>query len=224
MCQMLDYMQKGGPLMWLILLCSVVSVAVFAERLLYYHRASINPGEFLQGLSNLLRNRRYAEARMECQTAGVPVTRVIQAAIVRHHLSRSELREIVQEAGQLEVPKLERNLGLLVAIGYVTPLLGLLGTVTGLIQAFVQLSANNGYATLAEVSGGIYQSLLTTAGGLVVAIPTILAYCYLSARLDAFLHEMERAGIEVVNLLSEAQSPTEIIDFGQAAPASLERR
>ena len=222
---MLDYMQKGGPLMWLILLCSVVSVAVVVERLLYYRRASIDVGEFLQGLSNLLRNRRYAEARVECQAAAVPVTRVIHAAISRHHLSRSELREIVQEAGQLEVPKLERNLGILVAIGYVAPLLGLLGTVTGLIQAFVQLSANNGYATLAEVSGGIYQSLLTTAGGLVVAIPTILAYCHLSARLNALLHEMERAGIEVVNLLSEAPSSPEIIQFGQAAPpAARERR
>lgn len=220
-------MQKGGPLMWLILLCSVVSVAVVAERLLYYRRASIDVGEFLQGLSNLLRHRRYAEARVECQAAAVPVARVIQAAISRHHLSRSELREIVQEAGQLEVPKLERNLGILVAIGYVAPLLGLLGTVTGLIQAFVQLSANNGYATLAEVSGGIYQSLLTTAGGLVVAIPTILAYCHLSARLNALLHEMTRAGIEVVNLVSEAQNDAEIIQFGQtgpASPASLERR
>jgi biopolymer transport protein ExbB len=222
---MLDYMQKGGPLMWLILLCSVVSVAVVAERLLYYRRASIDVGEFLQGLSNLLRSRRYAEARVECQTAAVPVARVIHAAISRHHLTRSELREIVQEAGQLEVPKLERNLGMLVAIGYVAPLLGLLGTVTGLIQAFVQLSTNNGYATLAEVSGGIYQSLLTTAGGLVVAIPTILAYCHLSARLNALLHEIERAGIEVVNLLSEAQSSPEIIQFGQPAPpAARERR
>ncbi len=221
---MLDYMQKGGPLMWLILLCSVVSVAVFAERWLHYHRASIDVGEFLGGLTKLIRNGRFAEARVECQAAAAPVARVIQAAIARPHLSRTELREIVQEAGQLEVPKLERNLGLLVAIGYVAPLLGLLGTVTGLIQAFVQLSANNGYATLAEVSGGIYQSLLTTAGGLVVAIPTILAYCHLSARLNALLHEMERAGIEVVNAILENRRPAEIIDFEPATQASVERR
>src|ERR1700716_554239 len=99
--RMVDYMQKGGPLMWLILLCSVVSVAVFVERLLYYHRAFIDVGAFLQGLSNLLGSRKYAEARVECQAVGVPVTRVLHAAISRHHLSRSELREIVQEAGQL---------------------------------------------------------------------------------------------------------------------------
>ncbi|HEY0790019.1 MAG TPA: MotA/TolQ/ExbB proton channel family protein [Chthoniobacterales bacterium] len=221
---MLDYMQRGGPLMWLILLCSVVSAAVFVERLLFYHRSSIDVGEFLQGLSNLLRSRKYAEARVECQAVGVPVTRVLQAAISRHHLSRSELREIVQEAGQLEVPKLERHLALLVAIGYIAPLIGLLGTVTGLMQAFVELSANNGYATLAEVSGGIYQSLLTTAGGLVVTIPTILAYCHLSARLNALLHEMERAGIEVVNLLSDVPSDAAIISFDPVGTTALERR
>ncbi|MGA8655310.1 MAG: MotA/TolQ/ExbB proton channel family protein [Chthoniobacterales bacterium] len=221
---MIDYMQKGGPLMWLILLCSIVSVAVFLERILYFHRASVNAGEFLQGLSNLIRSRNFAEARVECQATSVPVTRVIHAAIVRHKLPRSELREIVQEAGQLEVPRLERNLGILVAIGYICPLIGLLGTVTGLIQAFVQLSANNGYATLADVSGGIYESLLTTAAGLVVAIPTILAYCFLSARLNALLHDMERAGIEVVNLLTELEQAPSIIEFDPASQSASEHR
>jgi biopolymer transport protein ExbB len=221
---MIDYMQKGGPLMWLILLCSVISIAVFSERLLYFHRAAIDLGEFLQGLSNLVRKRNLAEARVECQATSVPVTRVIHAALIRHHLPRAELREIVQEAGQLEVPRLERNLGMLIAIGYICPLIGLLGTVTGLIQAFVQLSANNGYATLADVSGGIYQSLLTTAAGLVVTIPTILAYCYLSARLNALLHDMERAGIEVVNLLSETETDSSIIEFAPTSQAAAEHR
>jgi biopolymer transport protein ExbB len=221
---MIDYMQKGGPLMWLILLCSVVSIAVFAERLLYFHRATIDLDEFLQGLSNLVRKRNLAEARVECQATSMPVTRVIHAALIRHHLPHTELREIVQEAGQLEVPRLERNLGMLIAIGYICPLIGLLGTVTGLIQAFVQLSANNGYATLADVSGGIYQSLLTTAAGLVVTIPTILAYCHLSARLNALLHDMERAGIEVVNLLSERETDSSIIEFAPKSQAAGEHR
>src|ERR1700742_1002457 len=221
---MIDYMQKGGPLMWLILLCSVVSIAVFAERLLYFHRATIDLGEFLQGLSNLVRKRNLAEARVECQTTSVPVTRVIHAALVRHQLPRTELREIVQEAGQLEVPRLERHLGMLIAIGYICPLIGLLGTVTGLIQAFVQLSASNGYATLADVSGGVYQSLLTTAASLAVAIPTILAYCFLSSRLNALMHEMERAGIEIVNILTDTETPASIIEFDPSSQAASEKR
>ncbi len=210
--------------MWLILLCSVVSVAIFTERVLYYHRATIDLGEFLQGLANLIRNRNLAEARAECQATLVPVTRVIHATLVRHYLPRNELREIAQEAGQLEVRRLERNLGLLVAIAYICPLIGLLGTVTGLIQAFVQLSANNGYATLADVSGGIYESLLTTAAGLVVTIPTILGYCYLSARLNSLIRDMERAGIEVINLLSENTTDSSIIAFAPKSQAAGEHR
>jgi biopolymer transport protein ExbB len=221
---MIDYMQKGGPLMWLILLCSVVSVAIFTERVLYYHRATIDLGEFLQGLANLIRNRNLTEARAECQATLAPVTRVIHATLVRHYLPRIELREIAQEAGQLEVRRLERNLGLLVAIAYICPLIGLLGTVTGLIQAFVQLSANNGYATLADVSGGIYESLLTTAAGLVVTIPTILGYCYLSARLNSLIRDMERAGIEVINLLSENTTDSSIIAFAPKSQAAGEHR
>lgn len=210
--------------MWLILLCSVVSVAIFTERVLYYHRATIDLGEFLQGLANLIRNRNLAEARAECQATLVPVTRVIHATLVRHYLPRNELREIAQEAGQLEVRRLERNLGLLVAIAYICPLIGLLGTVTGLIQAFVQLSANNGYATLADLSGGIYESLLTTAAGLVVTIPTILGYCHLSARLNSLIRDMERAGIEVINLLSENTTDSSIIAFAPKSQAAGEHR
>jgi len=221
---MIDYMQKGGPLMWLILLCSAIAIGAFVERLLYFHRATINVGDFLQGLANLIRKRNFAEARVECQATSVPITRVIHAAIVRHHLPRSDLREIVQEAGQMEVPRLERNLGLLLAIGYISPLIGLLGTVIGLIQAFVQLSANNGYATLADVSGGIYQSLLTTAAGLVVAIPTILGYCHLSARLNALMHDMERAGIEVINLLTETEGDSSIIEFDLKSKMASDQR
>jgi biopolymer transport protein ExbB len=119
---------------------------------------------------------------------------------------------------------LERNLELLVGIAYVSPLIGLLGTVTGLIQAFVQLSASNGYATLADVSSGVYQSLLTTAASLAVAIPTILAYCFLSSRLNALMHEMERAGIEIVNILTDRETPASIIEFDPSSQAASEKR
>ncbi|MBV9672538.1 MAG: MotA/TolQ/ExbB proton channel family protein [Verrucomicrobia bacterium] len=220
---MIDYMQKGGPLMWLIFFCSVVSAAVFVERLIYFHRIAIDTGEFLRGLAKLVRKGNIAEARIECQATSVPVTRVIYAVIVRYYLPRSELREIVREAGQLEVPRLEHNIGILLAIIYVCPLLGLLGTVSGLIQAFVQLSANNGYATLADVSGGIYQSLLTTAAGLAITIPTVLAYCFLSARLNSLLHEMERAGIETINLLEDEEANRSIIEFKPNAQMATDK-
>ncbi len=213
---MIDYMQKGGPLMWLLVLLSIVSTVLFAERLIYYHRVTIRLGEFLRGLSNLIARGNFAEALHECAGTAGPVARVIHAAIVRHEAPRAELKEIVQEAGQLEVPKLERRLPMLATIAYVAPMVGLLGTVTGLIDAFITLSGNaGGVVTTADIATGIYKSLLTTAAGLVVAIPTSLAYSFLSSRVNTLMHDMERAGIEIVNLITETPSAVEpIIKFG----------
>jgi len=213
---MLDYMQKGGPLMWLILLCSVIAVGVFAERVTYFHRASIRVGELLRGLSNLIQHRNFAEALHECAGTPGPVARVIHAAIIRHEAPRDELKDIVQEAGQLEMPNLERNLGLLATVALITPLIGLLGTITGLIRTFVTISSHSGLASTTDLSDGIYQSLLTTAAGLVVAIPAFAAYSYLSSRVNALMHEMERGGIEVVSLITgarNAEDGAQIIDF-----------
>ena len=221
---MIDYIQKGGLLMWPILVCSIISIAVFAERLLYFHRASIHVGEFLQGLSNLISRRNFAEALHESAGTPGPVARVIHAAIIRHESPRSELREIVQEAGQLEVPKLERFLGVLATIAFLAPLLGLLGTVAGIIDAFSTIAANGGFATVTELSTGVYKSLLSTAAGLVVATPTFVAYSYLSSRVNTIMHEMERAGIEVVHMLTEQEAISGIISFQQpAAVAGGER-
>src|SRR3954468_4784932 len=222
----IDYIQKGGFLMWPILVCSIIAIGVFAERLFYLHRATIHVGEFLKGLSNLISRRNFAEALHESAGTPGPVARVIHAAIIRHDSPRAELREIVQEAGQLEVPKLERFLGVLATIAFLTPLLGLLGTVAGMIDAFGTISSNGGYATVTELSNGVYKSLLSTAAGLVVATPTFVAYSYLSSRVNTIMHEMERAGIEVVHMLTDRGAPSDIITFQQpgAAAASAGER
>src|SRR2546428_373105 len=148
--KVIEYIQKGGLLMWPILACSIVSIAVFAERLFYLHRATIHVGEFLKGLSNLIQRRDFAEALHESAGTPGPVARVIHSAIIRHDAPRSELREIVQEAGQLEVPKLERFLGVLATLAFLAPLLGLLGTVAGMIDAFGTIASHGGYASVAE--------------------------------------------------------------------------
>jgi biopolymer transport protein ExbB len=221
---MIDYMQKGGPLMWLILFCSVLAGAVFLERVSYFHRASIRVGEFMRGLNNLLQRRSFSEALHECAATPGPVPRVIHAAILRHDAPRQELKEIVQEAGQLEVPRLERRLGILVTLACVAPLLGLLGTVMGLIDAFVNISTQSGFTSSTDIASGLYQSLLTTAAGLVVAIPCAVGYGYLSSRVNALMHDMERAGIEIVNLLCDHRKSPEIIGFPPANPNSIARQ
>lgn len=193
--------------MWLILLCSITALGVFAERMLFLHRASIHTGDFLRGLANLLRREDFAEAVQECAGTNAPVPRVLHAMLLKHDAPRSELREIAQEAGQLEVPRLERNLALLGTIAYTTPLVGLLGTILGLLNAFQQIAAHGGYATAAEISGGVYESLLTSAAALSVAIPAFVAHSYISARVNDVLHDIERAAIETIEILRGGGTP-----------------
>ena len=185
----------------------------------YFHRAVDSRRRISAGLSNLIARRNFAEALHESAGTPGPVARVIHAAIIRHDAPRAELREIVQEAGQLEVPKLERFLGVLATLAFLTPLLGLLGTVAGMIDAFGTISSNGGYATVTELSNGVYKSLLTTAAGLVVATPTFVAYSYLSSRVNTLMHDMERAGIEVVHMLTDREPTSDIITFQQPASA-----
>jgi len=164
----------------------------------------------------LVQRRNLAEAMHESAGTPDPVVRVINAAILRHDMSRSELREILRTAGQSEVPKTERFLGVLATLAVLAPLLGMLGRVAGMIDAFGTIASHGGYATVTELSGGIYKSLLTTAAGLVVAAPTFVAYSYLSSRVNTMLHEMERAGIEIVHMLKDSEALTGIISFQQS--------
>lgn len=191
--------------MWLIILCSITAVGIFFERLLYLHKASIPVGDLLRGLGNLLRKENHAEALQECAGTPGPVARVAHAIILRHDAPRSELKEVAQEAGQLEVPKLERNLPLLATIAYTTPLLGLLGTLLGLLESFQEIAAQSGYATATDVAAGVYESLLTASASLAVAIPAFVAYSYLSARINSLIHDMERTGIEILAILDEVR-------------------
>jgi len=215
---MLELMQKGGPVMWVILALSIVGVAVFLERLVYLHRAQVRVGEFLRGLANLVRDDRLEEVRKQCLATPGPVARVALSAVLARDCPRAELRDIVQEAGQLEVPRLERHLSLLGGIAYAAPLLGLLGTVLGLLEAFYLVSTQGGYATVADLSGAVYQSLISAAAGLAVAIPALIAAGYLSARVQDLVHDMERAGIEMVNLLKNRTLPAAEILAMDAEP------
>jgi len=216
---MLELMQKGGPVMWVILALSIVGVGAFLERLVYLHRAQVRVGEFLRGLANLVRDDRLEEVRKQCLATPGPVARVALSAVLARECPRAELRDIVQEAGQLEVPRLERHLSLLGGIAYTAPLLGLLGTVLGLLEAFYLVSTQGGYATVSDLSGAVYQSLIAAAAGLAVAIPALIGAGYLNARVQDLVHDMERAGIEMVNLLKNRTLPAAEILAMDAEPA-----
>lgn len=218
---MFEIITRGGPLVFLLLGCSLIAVAIFLERFFSFHRANLDVQDLMQGLSNLIHRRNYAEALHVCAGTPGPVARVVHAAIVQHEASREDLKQIVQEAGQLEVPKLERYLSALLAIAYIAPLIGLLGTVLGLIETFIPVTTN-GFASSMDLANGIYRSLVTSAVGLSVAIPTYILYSYLASALQSLLHDMERGGIEVVNLLVASRQNKEIVDFKEGAQRLVE--
>jgi biopolymer transport protein ExbB len=195
--------QHGGPLMGVLFVCSVVAVGVFFERIFYYKRSRMNVSEFLAGVLALVRRQSYAEAISRCEEGHGPVVSVVRTAIYKRHLPPAELREIVREIAQLEIPHLEANISLLGTIGYAAPLLGLLGTVFGMIDAFVKINQTNGTASVGELSQGIYLALITTAAGLAVAIPCYLAHNFLVAQVHGIVADMERAGIETIHTLTD---------------------
>jgi len=214
---MVELIRNGGPLVWVLLASSVFAAGIFVERLFYYHRATVNVSEMLQGLSNLVRRHKFAEAKHECVLTPGPVARVVHSCLRRQNASRDDLRQIAQEAGQLEVPRLERYLRVLATIASVAPLIGLLGTILGLIDTFISVTNVNGMATPTDVSKGVYESLITSAIGLAIAIPTYLFYSYLASSARTLMHDMERAGIEIVNIICDARGEPDkrIVDFDQ---------
>ena len=220
---MKELITQGGPLIFLLLGCSLLAVGIFLERFFHYHRSTIVVQDLLQGLGNLISRKNYAEALHVCAGTPGPVARVMKAVLTRHEADRTELKEIAQEAGQLEVPRLERSLPVLLSIAYIAPLIGLLGTVLGLLDTFLPV-AQNGYATNTELARGIYRSLVTSAAGIAVAIPSYVLYAYLAQNAKTLMHDMERAGIEMVNLLLQSRQTTDVVEFKEGARSIEEKR
>jgi len=196
----------GGPVIWLILLAAAVALVVFIERVLYCHRSQINSLEFLNGVRNVLKRDNVVEAISICDATPGPVARLVKTAILNRDKGRERVREAVEEAGLTEVPLLEERLNLLATIAQLSPLLGLLGTVIGFINMFIQLQREGPYAHVTgehSLAGGIWEALICAAAGIAVAIPVHAAYNYLVSRINKIVLDMERAAAEIVNIVTE---------------------
>ena len=198
------FVSNGGPVLWLILFTSAVALIVFIERFLHCHRAQINSTEFLNGVRNVLKRDNVVEAVSICDATPGPVARIVKTAILNRALGRERVREAVEEAGLMEVPRLEDKLNLLATIAQIAPLLGLLGTILGFIRVFMQLQADGLYAHINTLSGGVWESLICAAAGIAVAIPAHAGYNYLISRVNKIVLDMERASGEIVNIVTES--------------------
>ncbi|MBN1354065.1 MAG: MotA/TolQ/ExbB proton channel family protein [Candidatus Omnitrophica bacterium] len=202
---MWDFIIKGGPIMGLVILCSVIAFAVFLERMWYLRNANIDTGKFMQSISNKLKGNKMMEAVDMCNTTRGPIARILKAGIMKYDKPRSDIKEAIEDAGVHEVPLLEKNLGVLATIAHIAPLLGLLGTVVGMLKAFqvIEVKATSMVPiNPGDLAGGIWEALITTVAGLSVAIPTYVAYNYLVSKVDNFVLDMEKSATELVNLLS----------------------
>lgn len=199
---MIELISEGGAFMWPLLVLAAVAMLLIVERFLYFQRVRVNAGDLLSGLANLVKKGKYSEAMHEAARAPGPVPRVAHSALMRHKANRSDLRDIVKEAGLLEVPEIEKNLRGLYAIALLAPLVGMLGTVNGLILSFQGLQGESMSSTQ-MLYEGFFQSLITTGIGLLIAIPCYLFYTYFISRALNQLRRVERAGIEIVNIICD---------------------
>jgi biopolymer transport protein ExbB len=197
---MLEFVIQGGPVMVPLLLCSVIALSIIVERCLSLRRNRILKYDVLQRIEDLLRDRKIPEASTLCKRYPSSMTRILLAAILNHDKSRQEIKEIIEDAGRQEVPVLERYLTILGTIASIAVLLGLLGTVTGMIRTFNSIAAL-GYGHPEALASGISEALVATATGLTIAIPTLILYNIFTSKVDSLVIEMEKNSLRMLSIL-----------------------
>lgn len=194
-------LERGGPLMWPLLLLSVLGFIFFIERTLYLHKGQIGAAPFLEGIKNLLRKRRLLEALTVCEETPGPIPSVVKAALLSNGQSPERMRAAVEEAAIIEIPALERRIGTLAAIAKIAPLLGLLGTLVAILQAFTRMGQHGPYTDASTFSLQIGQALVTTVVGIAIAIMAHLAHHFLHGRVRAIIHDMEWTANQIMQFL-----------------------
>jgi biopolymer transport protein ExbB len=187
--------------MYPIFFCSLLAIAIFFERMFYLKSVKTSTRKFSNRISDLVRKGNINFAITACRKNYSPISQIILSALLKYGSSREEIKEAIEDTANKEVTVLEKNLPILATVGNITPLLGLLGTVFGMIKGFQVISAL-GVGNPEALAGAISEALLTTAFGLSVAIPTIVAYNYLIHRVDRQIKEMELISVEILELLT----------------------
>ena len=198
-----ELLKHGGVIMWLLLGMGAVAAAVFVERVLHYHREQIHALDFLNGVRNVLKRNNVVEAISICDATPGPVARLVKTAILNRDKGREGVLDALEQAGLIEVPRLEEKLSLLATIAQIAPILGLLGTVLGLIRVFYVVQQEGLAASPGALSGGVWTALVCTGAGLALAAPCYAAYNYLVARVNSIVLDMEKSSTEILSVLEE---------------------
>jgi len=193
---------QGGPvIMSLILLCGIIATFIIIERLLYLKKIKKNDEQLLNRIGNAIKKGFFDEALSICENNPSPVTNLMKAGIKHKDYSEQKIQEVIKSSANLEIPKLEKYLTTLGTIANISTLLGLLGTVLGNMNAFGVIGQNSAIGNMGLLATGISQALLTTAFGLIVAIPTTIFYNYLTTKVNNIILSLETRANELVLIL-----------------------
>lgn len=210
---MFDLILQGGPLSALILACAIAAVAIFLERAFHLHRARIKPDDFFRGIENLILRRNIREAVSICKETPGPVAAVVQAAILNHEQGGGAIRDAMDKTAVAEIARLENRFSWLATLAQITPLLGLLGTILGMIEVSAAIEQNAPLVQAGALGAGLRHALFTTAFGLATAILCYAGYNMLVSKMETLVLDMDEAARRIAALLAEAAPAA-------AAPAS----
>jgi biopolymer transport protein ExbB len=219
---MLEIVQAGGWMMWPIIACSVVAVAIILERLWTLQERRVIPPSVANHVWELVQQNQLDVQQIQQVHQSSPIGQVFAAGLAYRHASRDVLKEVVEDTKQHVVHELERYLSPLGTIAAISPLLGLLGTVSGMIRSFTAITGN-GVPNAGVLAAGISEALVATAAGLTVAIPALIAYRYLRGRVDGLVVKIEKESIRFIEALLHQQR-TGVFGVADEAAKPLKRR
>jgi biopolymer transport protein ExbB len=206
--RVIDFLISGGPVMVPIGLASIVGLAAFLERVIALRRSRIIPRHFAVEVESLLEQERWGDIGTLCKKENTAAGRLVETALASRGDKRSAIKERMEEVGRREGAELERTSQVLGTVASISPLLGLLGTVWGMILTF-EVIEQQGVGVISSLAGGISQALITTMAGLSVGIPALVAYKWVLSRADAFVLELEELALLVLDYLSGAEDSQE---------------
>ncbi len=203
---LIEMFLKGGFVMWFILACSIVAIAIIIEKIIVIKRARINVLAFSIKIRGILKKKDIAGAINYCMEEKAPISNIIRRGLKKYKFGRKRVVEAIESAGKIEISKLEKGLSTLATVAGAAPMLGFLGTVTGMISAFMRIQELQGSASPSDLAGGIWEALITTAFGLFVGIPALAVYNYLVSLIQKAILEMERMATDIMDVLDETTS------------------
>lgn len=200
---LLDLLLKGGYMMIPLYVLFVLAIFIFIQKLITLNKAAKTPSHLMDQVKVLVQSGQIDKAKMLCAGENTPVANMIAKGIERIGSPLKNIEVSIENVGKIELYKLEKNLGLLATVSGAAPMIGFLGTVTGMIQAFISIAQEEGNVSPKLLSMGIYEAMITTAAGLVVGIIAYLGYNYLVTQVSKLVHNMEYTSIEFIDLLQD---------------------